>query len=90
MDQLDGNVLAGPISDLFGIEPTLAQGQCHNCGRIEILGRAVVFASPMGLVVRCPACEHVLMVIVEREGRRTVSMRGLRLFYLPNTTGGSR
>ena len=86
MSYLDGNVLAGPISDLFGFEPTVARGQCHHCGDIDTLGQAVVYASPMGLVVRCRNCEQVLIVIVERDGQRSVSMRGLRLLHVPSVT----
>jgi len=78
MDHLDGNVLAGPISDLLEFEPTTAQGQCQSCADIATLGQALVFGPPMGFVARCRNCDDVLLVIVESAGRKLLNMRGLR------------
>ncbi|MHA6668529.1 DUF6510 family protein [Homoserinimonas sp. A447] len=78
MDHLDGNVLAGPITELFVFEPTTTQGQCQSCGDIATLGQALVYGQPMGFVARCRNCDDVLIVIVERAGRKLLNMRGLR------------
>lgn len=78
MDHLDGNVLAGRIGDLLSFEATTAEGQCDACADISVLARAAVYPHPMGFVVRCRRCDAVLMVIVERDDRSTLSMPGLR------------
>jgi hypothetical protein len=77
MNHLDGNVLAGPAAELFAFEPTTTQGQCQSCGDIAMLGQAMVYGQPMGFVARCRSCDNVLMVIVERPGQKSLSMRGL-------------
>jgi hypothetical protein len=78
MGHLDGNVLAGPTTDLFAFEPTTTQGQCQACGDIAMLGQAMVYGQPMGFVARCRNCDNVLIVIVERAGQISSRMRGLR------------
>ena len=78
MDHLDGNVLAGPTSDLFVFEPTTTQGQCQSCADIATLGQAMVYGQPMGFVARCRNCDNVLIVIIERAGQKSLNMRGLR------------
>lgn len=79
MEHLDGNVLAGPFSDLFLFEPTTTQGQCLWCSDVATLAQAMVYGPPMGYVARCRSCNGVLVVVIERAGRRTLDMRGLRL-----------
>jgi len=78
MHHLDGNVLAGPAAGLFAFEPTTAQGQCRSCADIAMLAQAMVFGHPMGFVARCRSCDNVLIVIVERDGQKSLGMRGLR------------
>lgn len=78
MDHLDGNVLAGSTTDLFVFDPTTTQGQCQACADIATLGQAMVYGQPMGFVARCRNCDNVLIVIVERAGQKSLSMRGLR------------
>jgi len=78
MDHLDGNVLAGPTTDLFAFEPTTAQGQCQSCADIAALGQAMVYGQPMGFVARCRNCDNVLLVVVEHAGQKSLNMRGLR------------
>lgn len=78
MHHLDGNVLAGPTAGLLAFEPTTAQGQCLSCADVAMLGQAMVYGQPMGWVARCRNCDNVLIVVVERDGQRSLSMRGLR------------
>ena len=78
MAHLDGNVLAGPATDLFVFEPTMARGQCASCDDIATLSQAMVYGPPMGYVARCRNCDTVLVVIIERGAERSLNMRGLR------------
>lgn len=91
MDHLDGNVLAGPATDLFTFEATTTQGQCGSCNDIATLGQAMVYGPPMGYVARCRNCDNVLVVIIERGPKRSLNMRGLRwLRVLDQTAPAAR
>jgi hypothetical protein len=76
-EHVDGNSLAGPLSDLFAVDMTCASGRCLSCGDISVLARAVVYADPMGLVVRCSACDDVLMTLVQGPDRLVLDLHGL-------------
>lgn len=63
---LDGNAIAGLLQDVFGRDMTAETGCCDGCGATTVLAAVRVYRSGPGDVVRCPNCESVLMVIVQR------------------------
>ena len=78
MTRLDGNVLAGALTDALGWDPTASDARCRHCGAHGSLALAVVYASDMGLVARCASCDAVLAVVVEgRAGRTWFGMPGI-------------
>ena len=58
----DGNLLAGPLSDVFGVEITTAVGRCRGCGSSSQVATFRVYGPDPGFVGRCPSCESVLML----------------------------
>ena len=74
---LDGNVLAGPLAEVFAFDPTTALVRCASCGDVSALACAMVYEDPMGLVVRCRRCDNVLMVVVDRPDRACVATHGM-------------
>ena len=74
---LDGNVLAGALSELFTIDITSATGQCVSCGTSGAIGQARVYADAPGLVARCPACGQVVLRLVRSPGRAWLDLRGV-------------
>ena len=64
---LDGNVLAGPLSELLD-DPSSAIGECLGCHDTSSLARAVVFASGPRFVVRCHTCGTLLLVVIDEPG----------------------
>jgi hypothetical protein len=80
---LDGNVLAGLLSELFLVDVTAASGRCHSCGDIAELARAMVYVDPTGYVVRCSNCDDVLMVIVEEPDSICLDLQGISLLRVP-------
>ncbi|MCW3029957.1 MAG: hypothetical protein JWM66_90 [Solirubrobacterales bacterium] len=72
---LDGNALAGLLEELFEADMTSAMRVCQSCGRCNAIGahRAYVGA---GIVLRCPACRDLAMVISLRGDRRRVWLAG--------------
>jgi hypothetical protein len=73
---LDGNVLAGPLSELYGVDRTGDTGRCAECGQQATLAESRVYIGP-GMVARCANCDAVLMTVVERPGDTLVRMHAL-------------
>jgi Zn finger protein HypA/HybF involved in hydrogenase expression len=76
--RLDGNAIGGLLREIFAMEMTSALGTCANCGAVNEVGRVQVYIHAPGTVVRCPACEAVLMRVVRGRGRYWVDMSGVR------------
>ncbi len=60
---LDGNALAGALSEIFATDVTTAQTRCRSCGDTSPLATAMVFIKPSTYIVRCHACEDVLFTV---------------------------
>lgn len=77
MTHLDGNMAAGPLGDVFAREVTTAIVTCASCGNAGPLGGAMVYGEPMGTIVRCVACEQVLLRFAETPAGIRLDMRGI-------------
>ena len=77
MHHLDGNVLAGPLVELFGRDMTTATGRCSSCGDVSVLARALVYPDAPGFTVRCRICADVLFTLVQGDGKLWLDLRGL-------------
>src|SRR5262249_11547257 len=77
MRTLDGNAIAGLLTDVFGEEMTSATGTCASCGASGEVATFVVYARGPGPIARCGACSSVLMVLVTIRERTCVDLRGL-------------
>ena len=73
---LDGNVLAGPLTERYGSDPTSQMGRCATCGQEGSLAQSRVYVGA-GLVARCSNCDAVLLTVVERPGETVVRMHAL-------------
>jgi hypothetical protein len=80
---LDGNAIAGVLAHVFGEEMTTATGTCASCGASGQVAKLVVFMRAPGVVVRCPACASVLMVLVGIREITCVELRGLAALERP-------
>ncbi len=69
MEALDGNAVAGALSEHFGADMTMAHGACGHCGTHSMVAELAVYARAPGAVMRCRACGEVVMVIVEIRGQ---------------------
>ena len=82
--RLDGNAAAGTLGEVFSFEVTTAEYACDGCGRAGRLGGAMVYeVRQLGIIIRCPSCDHALIRLAHNRGRYLVDLRGMR--YL--TTG---
>jgi uncharacterized Zn finger protein len=84
MTHLDGNALAGPLSEVFRDDMTTALGRCASCGDVSVLAEALVYDAAPGWAVRCHACGDVLMTFVRTLDRLRIDMRGLTALETPS------
>jgi hypothetical protein len=73
---LDGNVMAGMFFEMFGVEMTAEPTECAHCGTEHVLGALMVFNQAPGIILRCPACEQVMVRIVRTPDALYVDARG--------------
>jgi Zn finger protein HypA/HybF involved in hydrogenase expression len=66
------------MREIFTMEMTAAEATCAGCGAVNAIGRVAVYIHAPGTVVRCPACESVLMRIVHGGGRYWLDLSGTR------------
>jgi len=76
--KLDGNAIGGLLGEIFALEMTTAETTCGGCGTVNAVGRVDVYVNAPGVVVRCPACQNVLMRVVHGKGRYWVDLTGTR------------
>jgi phage FluMu protein Com len=74
--ELDGNALAGILGSLFGVEMTAVPGRCAHCGTVNMVGAMRAYTRAPGLVLRCPACDEVVLRVVETAAATYVDLRG--------------
>lgn len=73
---LDGNAAAGILQEIFAGEMTASAVQCAHCGQEGELGGLLAFNQAPGLVLRCAACEKIMLRIVQAPGAIYMEMRG--------------
>ena len=77
MDALDGNAIAGLLTEVFGVEMTTATSVCAGCGATAQVAELEIYLDAPGTVVRCRSCHSMLMVLVTIRGITCVDARGL-------------
>ena len=60
---VDGNAVAGVLVELFGEDLTAVVGTCPDCGRTAELATCRAYTHAPGTVLRCSACDGVLLRI---------------------------
>jgi hypothetical protein len=73
---LDGNTAAGVLREIFTVEMTASATECDHCGNQGEIGSLVAFGQGHGIVLRCPACTHVMLRIVETPTHFVLDARG--------------
>ncbi|HEU4319140.1 MAG TPA: DUF6510 family protein [Acidimicrobiia bacterium] len=86
---LDGNALGGLLYQLFERDMTDQRGRCRECGTVKVLGEIHVFRDAPGDVMRCPACNAVLMVIVQMRTGYRVSFESLSWLEVQGVEGSA-
>jgi hypothetical protein len=75
---MDGNMLAGPLRELFAMDVTIADSQCAGCGMQSPVAALHVYGSAdgPGLVGRCPGCDLVMLRLVRGPEAAWLDLRG--------------
>ena len=73
---LDGNAVAGLLDEIFGVDITASPCACVHCGREGALATLLTFTQTPGVVLRCPACESVVLRIVQTPDAIYLDARG--------------
>ncbi len=75
---VDGNALAGVLSEVFVPEMTSARIACDTCGQVEPMGADHANIQAPGFVLRCCHCGDVLLVITQRGNGYLLGFKHLR------------
>lgn len=73
---LDGNAAAGILREVFAEEMTATPTECAHCGRQGALASLLAFVQAPGVVLRCPACENVVIRMVQTPNAIYFDARG--------------
>jgi hypothetical protein len=78
---LDGNALAGALSQIFVSDVTTARVTCAACADIGSLGAARLYRAA-GEVLRCSRCNAVLLRLTTAPDRIYLELTGMRCVEL--------
>ncbi len=73
---LDGNAVAGLLQEIFAAEMTASPTECAHCGNVGEIGALMAFTQAPGAVLRCPACENIVLRIVQTPDAIYLDARG--------------
>jgi hypothetical protein len=74
--RLDGNAVASLLEEAFAVEMTASPTTCAACGRVGAIGTLVAYTQAPGIVLRCPACEAVVLRLVRTPTAIYIDARG--------------
>jgi hypothetical protein len=82
-NRLDGNVVAGPLANLFVFEVTTIRCTCATCGAVALVAEHDVYVDAPGTIVRCRSCHAPVLRFVETPQRTWVDLRGAKVLEIP-------
>ncbi|MFI7024539.1 DUF6510 family protein [Micromonospora sp. NPDC049900] len=80
---VDGNMLDGPLGEVFAVDLSTATGRCAHCGTAGPMAGLRVYSHAPGLVARCPACADVMLRLVRAPDRAWLDLRGATFLQFP-------
>jgi hypothetical protein len=82
-DYEDGNVLAGPLREVFAVDVTTAAIRCAHCGAAGPVATLRVYGHAPGSVARCPGCEEIVLRLVRTPDSAWLDLRGTVALRIP-------
>lgn len=62
---VDGNAVAGMLSDVLSGDATTLVGTCAGCGAVAFVAEAVVELDDVAAIIRCRTCTHTLLTVLQ-------------------------
>jgi hypothetical protein len=81
--RLDGNAVAGSLLDVFAVDVTAAVATCAGCGAERLVGALLEYGHGMGVVLRCPGCDAVMLRVVRAGGYVRFDASGVSVLAIP-------
>jgi Family of unknown function (DUF6510) len=75
--RLDGNAVAGMLTDVLTVEATAGWASCAGCGASNQVGALAAYVHGMGAVLRCPSCDTAMLRAGRAPGRVWLDLRGM-------------
>jgi hypothetical protein len=85
VEPLDGNAIAGQLTEAFGRDMTMARGTCAHCGTEALIAELRVYTRAPGPVARCRHCGQVVFVVTEIRGVTRIDLGSFRLLEPPDS-----
>ena len=79
---LDGNAAAGLLREYFALEMTTAIASCANCGESAPVGELMLYGGEIGMILRCPGCDHLLICVTHTPEGYWLDLRGLQILRI--------
>lgn len=73
---IDGNGIGGLLGEIAGADLTAVLRTCRSCHDRRAVGEHLAYRSA-GVVLRCPSCAEVAIVVGMQETRLLVEWRGV-------------
>lgn len=77
MQRIDGNALAGPLSQVMAGDVTSALARCIGCRDLAVLAQSVVYSDGTRFVARCRRCDDVLLTVIDADGDVRLNLTGI-------------
>jgi len=74
--RVDGNAAAGMLREIFALDMTAGQAKCAGCGTMRTIGTLHVYSHGMGMVIRCPSCDGVILRVARTPTHLWLDARG--------------
>ncbi len=84
---LDGNAVGGLLAEVFGCDVTAYPCRCAHCGATGEVARLLAFTHAPGVVLRCPACQEIILRLVTTHESVYLDARGASYLRLRRLVG---
>jgi hypothetical protein len=82
--RLDGNAAGGILREVFAHDVTDARATCVGCGDARAIGALLAYGHGMGVVLRCPGCDAVMLRVMRSPTHVGLDATGIRLLVIPD------